>query len=304
MNVQTSILHYTINDIIAYRSINWPESKDFLFLTDIPIKFEQDFVKPDYYCFGMITEGLLEININSNIYNLSPNSLLIYRPGELWKVCKLAPGTRGSFVLFHKKFLDSLNETIFSVKSSSFLSQGIQSNIELSDQDLEKISGLFGGIFTMLHHLSKSNWELVARNLVSALIYETDTILSGYIHDDHIPSTKEEELYSRFRHLMTIHFKTNRKPNFYASQLCVTPNYLHAVIKKLSGQTPTELINKQVISEAGYRISYTLASFAQIANDLNFCDPFTFSKYFKKNAGCSPTHYRKRTVTSIGIHEN
>lgn len=303
MNDHPPIPDYTIKDLIDYRSLAWPDSKDFLYLTEIPLKFESDFVKPDYYCFGMITRGLLEINVNHNIYNLSPNALLIYRPGQLWKVCKLAEGTTGSFVMFTRKFLDSLNENIFSVKSHSFLSQGIQSLIELDDPDSEKIKSLFGVILTMLHHLSKSNWELVARNLTSALIYETDDILDKYIDKDHIPCNKEDELLIRFGHLVTTHFKTNRKPEFYASQLCVTPNYLYSVVKKLSGKTPSELINRQVIKEAGYRIGYTLDSFSAIADDLNFCDPFTFSKYFKKNAGCSPSQYRKHLKMPVSAGE-
>lgn len=304
MNLQAPIPAYTIEDVIAYRSIEWPESKDFLYLSEIPVEFESDFVKPDYYCFGLITQGSLEINVNNNIYTLTRNSLLVYRPGQLWKVCKLAQGTKGSFVLFTRKFLESLNENIFSVKSHSFLSRGIQSLIELNDPDIERIRDLFGTIFTMFRQLSKPSWELVARNLTSALIYETDDVLANYINKNQIPVNREDELLIQFNQLLAVHFKTSRKPEFYASQLCITPNYLYSVIKKLSGYTPTELINRQVIREAGYRIGYTMSSFREIANELNFCDPYTFSKYFKKNAGCSPTHYRRHADDFIRLHEN
>jgi AraC family transcriptional activator of pobA len=289
------IPQYSIRDIIAYRSLDWPNSKDFLYLTQIPLTFETDFVKPDYYCFGMITRGQLEININGNTHNLSLNSLLIYRPGQLWKVSNVAEGTTGSFILFNRKFLDSLNENIFSVKSHSFLSPGIPSLIELNDPDSGKIKSLFSEIFTVFHHLSKPNWELVARNLTSALIYETDEIVAGYIQADQAITNKEDELFSRFNQLLAAHFKTNRKPEFYASLLCVTPNYLYTVLKKISGKTPTDLINTKVITEARYLVSYTLTSFVEIARDLNFSDPFTFSKYFKKSTGSSPLHYRTKT---------
>lgn len=301
---QTSISQYTIKDIIDYRSLAWSESKDFLYLTKIPEKFEADFVNPDYFCFGMISEGLLKINVNNNEYNLSPHSLLIYRPGQLWKVCSIAEGTVGSFVLFTRKFLDSLHENIFSVRKHSFLSQGIQSLINLNDDDHEKISSLFKQIFAMLNYLSKPSWELVARNLTSALVYETDEILKNYIHADRIPTNKEDELLIRFKHLLTIHFKSQRKPKFYASLLCVTPNYLYSVVKKNSGKTPAQLINQCVIREAAYRIGYTLSSFAEIAVHLNFCDPFTFSKFFKKNTGYSPSQYRQHPNVLTDVSES
>jgi AraC family transcriptional activator of pobA len=294
-----SVLKYSIKDIIAYRGLDWPNSEEFLYLTEIPLTFEVDFVKPDYYCFGLIDQGQLEININGNLCNLTPNSLMIYRPGQLWKVSNVAEGTTGSFVLFSKKFLDSLNENIFSVRNHSFLSQGIPTLIELNNADREKIRNLFSEIFTLFYHLSNSSWELVARNLTSALIYETDNIVSQYIHAGQVITNKEEELFSRFNHLLADHFKTNRKPEFYASVLCVTTNYLYMVTKKISGHTPTELINKKVISTARYLVSYTLLSFVEIARDLNFNDPFIFSKYFKKGTGYSPMHYRTHTAPLI-----
>ncbi|MGI4021566.1 MAG: helix-turn-helix domain-containing protein [Janthinobacterium lividum] len=299
-----TIINYSIRDIINYRSLLWSASDDFLYLTEVPIKYEPFFVKPDYYCFGMITEGSLQININSNTYNLCPNSLMIYRPGQVFKVKKIAENTKGTFVLFTKKFLDHLNENIFSIKSNSFLSEGIQTVIVLDNADKEKVLTTFNEIFSLLHHLSRSKWELIARNLTSALIYETDNILDKYIEPTSIGTTKEDELYTRFNRLIVSDFKTDRKLSSYASNLCVTSNYLYLVVKKICGKTPTHLISQQVINEAKYLIGYTLQSFSEIAYQLSFSDPFAFSKYFKKHTGYSPYHYRKHADVLTPAHEN
>jgi len=296
MNGKIKIEDYTIKDIIDYRSISWPNSKDFLFLTDIPMKFESDFVRPDYYCFGMISQGQLEININTKLYKLSPNDIMVYRPGQIWKVAKVAEETTGNFVLFTKRFLDSLNENIFSVKKHSFLSNGIQSAIELNKFDYERIKTLFTEIFTILNHLSKPIWEQVARNLTSALIYECDYMLSGYINVDEVVANREDDLFDQFNQLLAIHFKIDRKPDFYASHLCITTHHLYSIVKKKSGKTPSQLIGEQVMREARYQVAYTLTSFTEIASNLNFSDPFTFSKYFKKNTGYPPLHFRKNEL--------
>lgn len=304
MKASASLQNYTIKDIIDYRELSWTDSKEFLFLTQLPLKYETDFVRPDYYCFGLITQGKLEININNELYDLSPNSIMVYRPGQLWKVAKIAEGTTGWFVLFSKQFLNALNDNIFAVKNRSFLSQGISSLIELNDADHLKIESLFKEIFAVFQHLSKSNWELVARNLTSALIYEADDILEKYIHKDHALFSKEDELFSRFYGLLAIDFKANRKPEYYASRLNVTANYLYAVTKKATGKTPTELINGQVISEAKYQVAYTLKNFTEIAYDLHFCDLFTFSKFFKKHTHFAPSLYRKNVNNLILTREN
>ncbi|WP_293306084.1 helix-turn-helix domain-containing protein [Pedobacter sp. UBA5917] len=296
MKGKIKIEDYSIKDIIDYRSLSWPNSRDFLFLTEIPMKFEADFVRPDYYCFGMISQGQLEMNINGRFYNLSPNTIMIYRPGQLWKVARLEEGTKGNFILFTKRFLDSLNENIFSLKRYSFLSHGIQSAIELNKVDYETIKKLFAEIFSIFSHLSEPSWEPVARNLTSALIYECDNVLSSYINAGEVVSNREDELFVKFKQLLAVHFKIDRKPDFYASQLCITAHHMYTVIKKKSGKTPSQLIGEEVMREAKYQVMYSLASFAAISSDLNFSDPFTFSKYFKKNAGCSPLQFRKHGV--------
>ncbi len=299
----SQIIKYTIRDIIHYRQLSWSESEEFLFLTQIPEKFEPFFVNPTYYCIGMVTHGSLEISIGNRSYVLSTHSLMVYRPGQIFKVTQIGKETSGVFVLFTRKFLDNLNENIFSVKRRSFLSQGIKSVIELSDHDKEKILNTFQGVFALLSNLSKPNWELIARNLTSALIYEADDILNAYIDPAQIIINKEEEIFYRFNDLVMHHFQTNRNLSFYASELCVTVDYLYAAVKKTSGSSPTVLINNRVISEAKYLVNYSVISFSEIADQLNFCDPYTFSKYFKKLTGYSPSRYRKMSGVSYGPQE-
>lgn len=293
MKISNQIHHYTIRDIINYRSLSWMESEDFFYLKVLPDKFEPFFMNPDYYCFGIVTHGSMEININAVLHEVSTNSMLIYRPGQVFKVNKLVPGTKGAFVLFKKKFLDNLNENIFSIKSNSFLSEGTQNVIKLTDADKSKTLDTFNEIFSLLSHLSKTKWELIARNLTSALIYETDNTLEAYINGPQLNSNLVIDLYNRFNNLIANNFSKSRNLSFYASELCVSAEALRKAVKMICGKTPADLISTKVITEAKYLAGYTFKSVAEIAYDLNFSDQFAFSKYFKKHSGYSPLHYRK-----------
>lgn len=302
--MQSQITDYSIRDIIDYRALSWPESEEFLFLTKVPDKFEPFSVSPNYYCFGMITQGNLEIEIDGLAYQLTPYSLMVYRPGQVFKVISLSEDTRGVFVLFTRKFLDELNENIFSVQSHSFLSQGIKTVIELSTHDRDRILGTFQEIFTLLQHLSKPHWELIARNLTSALVYETDTLLRDYIGTAKVTVNKDHELFMRFKNLVVNHFKESRQLSFYASKLCISPNYLYILVKKVSGHHPTQFISNKVISEAKYQICETAGNFSEIAYFLNFSDPFAFSKFFKKHTGYSPSQFRKQVAGASLVEES
>lgn len=283
---------YSIRDIIDYRALPWVASEEFLFLTEIPLKFEPFLVQPTYYCFGMITEGRLEIAINDCCHRLSPHSLLVYRPGQTVKVQAVAKGTNGVFVLFTRKFLDYLDENIFSVKAHSFLSNGCPALVELLPDDRDQLLRTFHEIFALLQHLSKRDWELVARNLASALIYETDAILREYDLSPPKGFAEHNQLFASFMHLVRGCFQQHRNLGFYAAELCVSPSHLQAVVKKISGKNPTTLIQHQLLRQAKYLLADTTENVSEIAYQLHFSDPFAFSKFFKKHTGCAPSQYR------------
>lgn len=293
MKMQQAIAEYSIKDIINYRNLSWPDSDEFLFLTQIPDRFEPFLVSPTYYCFGIITEGSLEIEVDNAPYQLSPQSLMVYRPGQVFKVIRIAPRTKGAFVLFTKAFLNKLNEHIFSMQQFCFLSPGIQTLFELSVPDRDKILTTFDQIFKLLDYLSRPNWEVIARNLALALIYETDHILKKYLEPQHPSAVRNLDLFNQFRHLVKVHAMEERSLAFYAARLAVSTHQLYLIIKAVSQKQPSMIINSQLLTEAKVLVLHTGQTLTEIAGQLHFSDAFSFSKYFKKHTGYSPSVYRK-----------
>jgi AraC-like DNA-binding protein len=292
MEVPRGEKYYAIRDIITFREINWEGSEDFFYLREVPSRFEPDFVSPGYYCMGMISRGRLKININNSVYDLSKNSLMVYRPNEPFKVISVEKGTAGAFVLFTKNFLDFLNENIFSVRNRSFLSYGMGNLIELSDKDRDKLSFLFMGILSLLEGLSRVSWELIARNLTSALLLETDNIMGEYISDKLADSKEDSHTISALINLINLHFRERKSVEFYAGALGISQRSLTRKLRTHLNTTPSALINQRLLSEAKYLVSSSNMTIGEIADSLGFNEAFSFSKYFKKNAGYSPKSFR------------
>lgn len=93
---------------------------DFGLVTDIPIDYELEPLNSAYYCFGFITTGILNIKVDGVDYSMDTTSMLVYRPGQKFKVAKIANGTKGAFVLFTKSFLMHLKKIFFQLKSIRF----------------------------------------------------------------------------------------------------------------------------------------------------------------------------------------
>jgi AraC-like DNA-binding protein len=101
-----------------------------------------------------------------------------------------------------------------------------------------------------------------------------DDILSGYFDD----------------HMMV----KNGLPTvqYVADALNMSPNYLSKLLKVLTGQSTQQHIHDKLIERAKEKLSVTELSVSQIAYELGFEHPQSFSKLFKSKTKFSPLEFR------------
>src|SRR5690606_36441371 len=131
--------------------------------------------------------------------------------------------------------------------------------------------------------------------LVLALCSREKSMLIGHTELDQI----ENKNITVFQELIEKHYLRERSPSFYASELNLSSSALSKNIKKQIGKTPTQLIQERVILESKKLLHLTHKSIKEIAVELHFDDEYYFSRYFKKNVGLSPMHYRRDVGISI-----
>jgi len=72
----------------------------------------------------------------------------------------------------------------------------------------------------------------------------------------------------------------------------MSPNYLGALLKTLTGQNTQQHIHNRVIEKAKEKLSTTNLSVSEIAYELGFVHIQSFSKLFKSKSGMSPLKFR------------
>ena len=136
---------------------------------------------------------------------------------------------------------------------------------------------------------------------VIGLLMKENRILVRFNHakDNASPyKSSGEALYVRFKDLLFLWRGKERRVSFYASELCVSPKYLTAAVKKTCGRTPTEWIDEIVIGEIEYMLCHTQFSIKEIAFELKFPNLSFFGKYFKMHKGVSPRCYRTAYINT------
>jgi len=73
----------------------------------------------------------------------------------------------------------------------------------------------------------------------------------------------------------------------------VSGSHLTRLFRKLVGCTPHRYVIDVRLAVAKSRLMFTDQSLTEIADELGYPDPFTFSKQFRKHAGCSPREWRQ-----------
>ena len=87
--------------------------------------------------------------------------------------------------------------------------------------------------------------------------------------------------------------RTERDVSYYAERLNVSPKYLSATIKRVTGHSVTSYIDRHTVPILKDYLGDERLSLTQIAELMNFASLSYFSRYCTKHLGQSPSEYRQ-----------
>lgn len=130
--------------------------------------------------------------------------------------------------------------------------------------------------------------------LLLAFLYEFHDTLDRFITLKPSSYKSAENLFKTFIDLLASSYPKKRSVSYYADCLHVSPKYLSAVCKDISGQPASDLIDQYVMKDVVYLLRKTEKSIKEITNELDFPNISFFGKYVKKHLGLSPRMYREK----------
>jgi AraC-like DNA-binding protein len=87
--------------------------------------------------------------------------------------------------------------------------------------------------------------------------------------------------------------RTEREVSYYAERLNVSPKYLSATVKRVTGHSVTSYIDRHTVPILKELLNDDRLSLTQIAERMNFASLSYFSRYCTKHLGQSPSEYRQ-----------
>lgn len=101
-------------------------------------------------------------------------------------------------------------------------------------------------------------------------------------------------LVARYRERVEARFQLRESIADHAAALGVSESALRAAAKRIADRSPSEILNDRALLEARRMLRYTNLTIAEIGYALGFDDPAYFSRFFQKNSGTAPVHFRQQ----------
>lgn len=103
---------------------------------------------------------------------------------------------------------------------------------------------------------------------------------------------KQSDVVREFHFLVEKNYRTLHTVSEYADMMNRSPKTLSNLFKKLNAKTPLQLIQARIMLEVRRLLTYTDKPVSEIAYQVGFNDIQSFSRFFKKHEGVSPSSFR------------
>jgi len=273
--------------LIDYSQVNYPTD-------DTELKWIQNF-----YSIGLKCNVNAKFNYGQQEYDFDSGVLCFVSPLQFLKLeikPEVVAEPTGWLLVIHPDLLwnTSLAKKI---KSYDFFKYDINEALFLSDREEKIVVDILKNIEREYQsNIDKFSQELIAAQIELLLIYSE----RFYERQFFTRKKSSHELLERFDEILSQHFDSGNliesgipSVKTIANEMNISPNYLGSLLRIHTQQNTQQHIQNKLIDKAKEHLSTTHLSVSEIAYELGFEHPQSFSKLFKQKTNQSPLEFRK-----------
>lgn len=194
-----------------------------------------------------------------------------------------------TLVIVRRSFYEELvNRESF----SSYLKYKTKPNFHLSKEQYDKVIIILNTLQLICNCKHPKRHEMLA-NVLDILFYALTRYRGEEAQEDK-EETRSSHIFNSFYDLLIKNHHCQHKIDWYAKQLCLSPKYLSAIIRDITGKSAAKWIDQVLILHAK-RLLQTRRDMTvqQISYELGFKENATFCRFFKDQTGLRPSEFRK-----------
>jgi AraC family transcriptional activator of pobA len=255
----------------------------------------------DFYCIALKRNFNARMKYGQQEYDFDEGLMTFVSPGQVFGIeHNKEQGEElkhsGWILYIHPDFLwnTPLAKTI---NHYEFFDYSVNEALFLSEKEEVILINIIQNIEQEYH----TNIDKFSQNIIIAQIELLLNYAERFYQRQFITrKITNHSILNRFEEILTAYFKSESLAKkglptvaYMAEALNVSPNYLSGLLKVLTGQSSQQHIHNRLIERAKERLSTTQLSVSEIAYELGFEHPQSFSKLFKTKTNVSPLEFRQ-----------
>lgn len=252
----------------------------------------------DFYTIALKRNFTGKIKYGQQEYDFDEGIMTFMSPGQVLRI-ELKEGKSlghsGYLLLFHPDFLWSTN-LASQIKQYEYFNYSVHHALFLSEKEEQTIINILKNIQQEYHgQIDKFSQNIIVAQLEVLLNYSERFFQRQFV----TRKITNTQLLTKMEEFLTQYFDTDElidqglpTVNKIADHLNISPNYLSALLKNLTGKSTQQHIQDKVIEKAKQQLATTERSVSEIAYNLGFSHPQSFNKLFRIKTNMSPLEFR------------
>ncbi len=237
-----------------------------------------------------------KVRYGQGYYDFDEGGLLFAGPNQVIGSDDDNGDNSGYTLLIHPDFLLGYPLTK-KIKQYGFFSYAANEALHLSDKEKETIITIFKIIEEELSsRIDDFSQDVIISQIELLLNYANRFYKRQFITRKAVSN----DLLQRLEHITDDYFNSETSlrqglptVQYLAEQLHLSPGYLSDMLRSLTGQNAQQHIHDMLIEKAKEKLSTTGLTVSEIAYELGFEHPQSFSKLFKTKTKLSPLEFRQ-----------
>ena len=250
----------------------------------------------DFYVIS-IKRGCNNLLYGQQKYDFDEGLMAFMAPGQILRGEEggIPPDLDGWMLFIHPDFLWN-TPLAKKIKQYEYFDYAANEALFLSDKEETMITALVENIRQEYNaNMDKFSQDVIIAQLELLLTYAQRFYERQFI----TRKITNSKILNRFQDALTAYFNDQDRVGqglptvqYVAGILNISAKYLNSMLKQLTGQTTQQHIHEKLIEKAKERLSITDLSISEIAYELGFEHPQSFSKLFKLKTNLSPLDFR------------
>jgi AraC-like DNA-binding protein len=247
-----------------------------------------------FYKITFITKNSGKLKYGQDYYDFNEGSMLFFAPNQLVGTTEYNSETYCYLLLIHPDFLLG-HPLAKKIRQYGYFSYSSNEALHLSDKE----KAIMLSVYQIMEQELNNGVDEFSQEVIIAQIelmlsyvnrfYKRQFITRKVANNDILEKT--ESILDDYLNQKTLHLGVPTV-QYLSDQLHISPGYLSDMLRSLIGKNTKQYIHEKLIEKAKERLTNTELTVSEIAYELGFEHPQSFSKLFKIKTDMSPLEFR------------